>query len=153
MPEGAPPDEHLRVARPGTHGGAQGEQGPPEQVAQGEREEGRAQREAEADGQEPERVVGDREVGGQPQPEEVAAPAVPLRERDVLDGVRFERAHPIAIARGCHAPRSLPTRVRRPDRIGSSQIARRAATAAVNGAPRGHQWDAQVTTVSKMSRE
>ena len=78
-----------------------------------EREEDRAQWQPEADGQEPERVVGDREVCGQPQPEEVAAPAMPLRERDVLDGVRFERPHPIAISRGCHAHPSCPTRARR----------------------------------------
>ena len=114
MAERAPTDEHLGVARAGAHGGAQGEQGAPEQVAQGERDEGRTQGQPEADGQEPERVVGDGEVGGQPQPEEIAAPAVPFLERNMLDGVGLERPHPIAVPRRHAHPFFMRASARRP---------------------------------------
>ena len=55
---------------------------------------------AKRHGQKAQRVVRDREIGRQPEPEQLAAMAVALGERNVLDGIGLRSRHPVAVSSG-----------------------------------------------------
>src|SRR5207244_3744659 len=75
----APPvEERWWVAGGWAHRRGPGEDEPAEDVAQREGQDRRAYRKAQRDRDEADRVIGDRQVGGQPEPEQLAAVAVPL---------------------------------------------------------------------------